>query len=291
MGSAGTVRTATVVLCLLVGSSACSRQRSFVRRDDQPLASIPGKSPVVPETASLASMGQEAKCKIWTDCENFYRWDIARDLLLGVGAASLLANTSMDQDFRDWYQDDVKSPDTDHFADAWKTFGEGQIFIPAFAGLALVGGLCDHTACGGVVGEFGSRTTRAYLVGAPPMLFMQYALGGSRPEETKYQSRWRPFEDNNGVSGHAFVGAVPFISAAKMAENPWMKGGLYACSTLTAWSRIDHDKHYLSQAVLGWWTAYLASSAVDKTEHDYEHLTLAPVTTPEMVGIGLLYER
>jgi hypothetical protein len=87
------------------------------------------------------------------------------------------------------------------------------------------------------------------------------------------------------------MGAVPFITAAKMTDRAWLKTGLYACSTLTAWSRIDHDMHYLSQACLGWWMAYLASSAVDKTEDVYEHLTLVPVTTPEMVGIGAIYER
>jgi len=320
MPSASTVRMSAVGLCVLLACSACSQRRSFVRNDGPgPVpsqVSLPGSvedlgrnirtdPAVIPASHRPDSSGvptprrrrrfssrcQAAQCKIWTDHENYYRWDVARDLLLAVSGASLLANTSMDQDFQDWYRNDVASRDTEHFADACKTFGEGQIFIPAFLGLALVGGLCDHTACGSVVGELGSRTTRGYLVGAPPMLFMQYALGASRPGETVHESRWKPFDDNNAVSGHAFIGAVPFITAAKMAENPCLKGGLYLCSTLTAWSRVEHDSHYLSQAILGWWMAYLASSAVDKTERDYDHLTLTPVATPEMVGIGVLYER
>jgi hypothetical protein len=235
-------------------------------------------------------MCQETRCKVWTDLENYYCWDVTADLLLGIAAASLLANTSLDQDFRDWYQDDVKSESTDDFADFCRTFGEGQIFIPAYAGLALVGGLCDHTPLGNAVGEFGARSTRAYLVGSPPMLFMQACLGGSRPGERWYESRWRPFEDTNGVSGHAFVAAVPFITAAKMTDSRLLKTGLYVCSTFTAWSRVDHDRHYLSQACLGWWMAYLACRAVDNTERQFEHLTLTPITTPEMVGVGAIYE-
>lgn len=227
---------------------------------------------------------------VWTDFQNYYCWNTTADLLLGIAAGSLLANTSMDQDFRDWYQDDVKSEGDDHFADFWRGFGEGKIFIPAYAGLALAGEIFDHTRCGSVVGEFGWRTTRAYLVGAPPMLFMQYCLGGSRPGESRFESRWRPFEDTNGVSGHAFVGAVPFIAAAQMTDRRLLKAGLYLCSTLTAWSRVDQDRHYLSQACLGWWMAYLACRAVDNTERQFEHLSLFPVTTPNMVGVGAMYE-
>jgi len=234
---------------------------------------------------------QEAKCKIWTDYQNYYCWDVGRDLLMSIGAASLLANTSMDQDFRDWYQDDVRSHSIDDFADAWKTLGDGRVFIPAFAGLAMVSGMYDRTPCGSAVADFTCRTTRGYLVGGPPMVFMQSCLGASRPGESQHESRWKPFDDNNAVSGHAFVGAVPFITAAKMTDRPCLKGGLYLCSTLSAWCAVDHDRHYLSQAYLGWWMAYLACRAVDQTEHDSEHLALTPVITPEMAGVGVLYER
>jgi len=320
MGSAATVWTSTAVLCLLPICSACTVQRAFVLDNDPPAASMWAEMPVMRETTRPASCNgpatpaasglrpgpadptasrpsrlriacQEAKCKIWTDYENFYCWDVARDLLLATAAASVLANTSMDQEFRDWYQDDVKSQDTEHLCYVWKSFGDGFYFIPAVVGVAMLGRMYDDTPCGSVVGEFACRTARGYAVGCPPMVFMQYCLGGCRPGESSCDSRWKPFDDHNAVSGHAFVGAVPFITAAKMTDDPYLKAGLYLCSTLTGWSRIDHDMHYLSQVGLGWWMAYLACNAVDKTEKDFEHLTLTPVTTPEMVGIGLIYER
>ena len=233
----------------------------------------------------------EAKAKLWADCENYYSWDTTRKLLLGLAAGSVLANTSMDDDFQNWYQDEVRSASSDDFADACKIFGEGQIFIPAFAGAAALSLVFDQYECGQVLGDFVCRTTRGYLVGAPPMVAMQAILGASRPGETDHQSRWKPFDDNNAVSGHAFMGAMPFITAAKMTDRPLLKGGLYFCSTLTAWSRINDNKHYLSQAILGWWMAYLTCCAVDKTDNDYQHLTFTPVTTSEMVGVGVIFER
>jgi hypothetical protein len=226
------------------------------------------------------------------DCRNYYSWPSVRNLLWGVAAGSILANSSLDEGFRGRYQADVRSDGLDDVSAFWRTLGEGQIFIPAYVGVGLVGAMYDDCRLGREMAGFGSRTSRAYAVGVPSMLLMQAGLGASRPGETDDESRWKPFDDNNAVSGHAYVGAVPFITAAKMTDNPFVKGSLYFCSTLTAWSRVNDDKHYLSQACLGWWMAYLACDAVQATEspHD-ERLTLVPVSSPEMVGVGMVFRR
>lgn len=67
----------------------------------------------------------------------------------------------------------------------------------------------------GVMGDFGDRTMRAYAVGALLMLLMQEVLGSGRPSDTADNSYWRPFQHDNGVSGHMFVGAVPFITGSQ----------------------------------------------------------------------------
>ena len=61
------------------------------------------------------------------------------------------------------------------------------------------------------------------------------------------------------------MGAVPFLSVAKMSDNPWVKGSFYTASTLPALSRINDDAHFASQAFLGWGLAVLAAEAVDQT--------------------------
>jgi hypothetical protein len=228
---------------------------------------------------------------LWEDYRNFYDSGNLTNLMWGVAAGSILANTSLDENFQDWYQEDVRNTSLDDVSCFWRSFGEGQIFIPAYAGLAAVGALCDDYPLGRLGGDFGARTVRAYGVGAPPMLLLQFTLGASRPGETHYGSRWKPFDDNNAVSGHAFVGAVPFITAAKMTEDRFLKGGLYFCSGLTAWSRVNDDCHYLSQACLGWWTAYLACEAVNESGSRRRPFAMVPVETPEMVGIGLVFQR
>ncbi|MEA1952602.1 MAG: phosphatase PAP2 family protein [Planctomycetota bacterium] len=230
-------------------------------------------------------------CDIKCDYRHYYTCRTGRDLLLCVGAAAIMANTSIDQDFQDWVQDDVRSSDSDDFATFWKTFGEGRIFVPAWVGLALVGSVLDEYPVMGSVGEFGYRTTRSYLVGVPPMVFMQYCLGASRPGEGD-GSEWHPFSDDNGVSGHVFMGAVPFITAAQMSENRYMKGCFYFMSTLTAWSRVNDNSHYLSQAWMGWWMAYLSCRSVSETEQGKQSCcTIAPMMAPGTVGMVMEYRR
>jgi hypothetical protein len=233
----------------------------------------------------------DAKHRIYCDHANYYSWLNLRDVTFGVAASAPLANTSLDVDFQDWYQNDVRSPDSDNFTASWKVLGNGRIIIPTFVGLALVGGMMEDRPLVSALGEYGDRVTRGYLVGMPPMLLMQSFLGSSRPGEASVGSQWKPFDDCNAISGHAFVGAVPLITAAMMAENPWAKSGLYVCSGFTAWSRLNDNDHYLSQVALAWWMAYLACRAVDDTECGHQQIDFAPLVTRDVSGIALVFRR
>lgn len=248
---------------------------------DQPLATA-GRP-------DLKARWQLFTSNVVSDYCQFYSYTGLLGLAGGVGVNAVLANTYMDVRFRDWYQERVRTHDTDQFAKFWKTFGEGGIMFPAFAGLAIVGNLFDDYPVMGVVGDYSGRVTRGYLVGAPPMLALQSVLGAGRPENGP--SYWQPFQHDNGVSGHAFTGAVPFITAAKMVENPLLKSGFYVLSTFPAWSRINDDKHYLSQVVLGWWIGYLAASAVDKTDFQSKRFQVTPVCSPEMSGVTFTWSN
>lgn len=93
---------------------------------------------------------------------------------------------------------------------------------------------------------------RGFIVGAPPLIVMQRLTGGSRPYETNEGSEWHPFRDNNGVSGHAFMSSLPFITGAKMTDNPWEKSLWYLGSTLGPLSRVNDNAHYPSQIGMSW---------------------------------------
>jgi hypothetical protein len=195
---------------------------------------------------------------IKNDYKNFYlSGDNLLQLGIGIGCAGLFANTSMDGDIQEFYQDNLRSEATDDLSKILKIPGDIFITPPVLLGTYLL--FKDSSA-----GEWAQKSLRALAVGAPAGLFLQRAIGSSRPSEG--DSKWRPFNDANGVSGHAFIGAVPFITAAKMNENPYMKGLLYGLSVLPGLSRINDNKHYFSQAALGWYVAFLSCNAVEKTQ-------------------------
>jgi len=232
---------------------------------------------------------QHLKTSIIQDHRNFYSGNNLSRMAVGFGTGAIIANTDGDESFQNWYQDSVRSGGTDDFAAFAKQFGEGKYVFPTFGIAFLLGAITVDTAPGSKFEEWGERGLRATLVGGPALLFAQVATGASRPGETPHASRWNPFEDNNGVSGHAFVGALPFLTAAKMTDDGWCKAGMYFCSTWTAWSRVNDDAHYLSQVGLGWMMAYMACKAVDDTEATFLNVELRPILIENDIGVGMMF--
>jgi hypothetical protein len=205
---------------------------------------------------------------------------------VAFGAGAVMANTNMDGSIQDWFQGHVRSDSSDQVSKVAKVFGEGLYVIPVSLVAAVLGDRLSEEGETSLIGTWGQRASRAYLAGGPLLLLSQWATGGSRPNED--DSHWRPFHDNNGVSGHAFIGAVPFLTAGRMCEdNPLARYLLYAASALPALSRVNDNAHYSSQAFLGWFIAWEATSAVVQTDRSDRHVSLAPMITDDAWGLAL----
>lgn len=246
------------------------------------------------EERALAEAGRggpswpaETTDNIFQDYRNFYS---GRGMaMLGIGAtmAGGLANTEADREFREWYQDSLRSEITDDLAQGTEYLGRGLIAVPLLVGAAVLGELTRESRAGSTFGAWGERSLRALLVGAPPTILLQYAIGGSRP--TEGSPRWRPFDDQDGVSGHSFIGATPFIVAAQMTPKLRWKIPLYLASALVGLARINEDAHYLSQVSLGWWMAYLAASSVEQTESENRRIVIAPAFPRRGIGAQIVF--
>ncbi len=241
----------------------------------------------------LMAMWDREWPNICADYANYYSWPTALGLAAGAGIAAGVANSDLDGEFARWYQTQIRSPESDRIANDVKPFGEGQYTIPVVAALAILNdtGWLDDQPVLSEIGQWGDRVSRAYMVGAPPMLAMQYLTGGSRPSSTDSHSSWRPFSASNGVSGDAFMSTCLFVSAADMTDRPVFKGFFYACSVMVPWERIDLNQHFLSQAALGWWMGYLACNAVNNTELAKQRVMLVPIVSPEMNGVGVVFQH
>ncbi|NBT13082.1 MAG: phosphatase PAP2 family protein [Planctomycetia bacterium] len=224
--------------------------------------------------------------KVLEDYRNFYDCESLVCLTAAFGAGALMANTGFDTTMQAAWQRGVEPTDLGTFFRGCKDIGEGRYALGVFGAAALTGLALEGRPGGDIVGEWGSRSLRMFIVGAPPVYVLQLATGASRPiDHSSAGSQWKPFTDDNGVSGHAFVGAIPFLAAADMVESPVAKGALYVCSTFVGFSRMTTDSHFPSQVFLGWYLAWASSRAVSDTEMHFAGMEVSVVPLP-MADLG-----
>lgn len=202
-----------------------------------------------------------------------------------LSTMGVMAHTRADKIISDFYQETLRSGRTDDMAAQVKLLG-GRPYpiclIVAAASLRLLPDRAGELAFVNGVGSLGSRSLRIVLAGSFPMLLLQRVLGTGRP--TQGSSHWKPFRYAAGMSGHAFMGAVPFLGVYTLSGNRWIRGGMLALSTMTGLSRVNDNKHYLSQVIGGWMHAFLAAKAVEQSERDCE---VSIYCSPVSLGVNV----
>jgi hypothetical protein len=245
---------------------------------------LPPPAAELPWTRSQYPRLSRAGHKIWNDYRNFYDCEGLVCLSAAFGAGALMANTGFDDTMQTAWQTGVEPTGLGTFFSGCKDIGEGRYLLPIFGVATATGLVFEGNPFGDVIGEWGSRSLRMFVVGAPPLYVLQLATGAGRPSDGR-GSDWQFWNDNNGVSGHAFVGAVPFLAAADMVESPLLKGTLYVCSTFVGFSRMTDNAHYPSQVFLGWYLAWASSRAVSMTETHFAGMEVRVVPLP-MADLG-----
>lgn len=240
------------------------------------------------EGTSSPTPSESLWMRLWSDQKSFYSPESLTLLGSGFVVGGAMANTSMDEGIQRHFQSSVRGATSDEWFEslhASKELGNGMITLPVFASAWGLGEVFPDNAMAAWGGRWGERSLRGFAVGAAPLVALQQLTGGSRPTESVENSEWHPFHDNNGVSGHSFMGSLPFITAAKLTDNPAYKTLFYAGSAIEPLSRVNDNAHYPSQVALGWWVAYLAASAIDATDNPNARWKFSPLITREGSGV------
>lgn len=184
-------------------------------------------------------------------------------LLPHVAVHGALANSNADRWIRDTWQAELRSESGDDFFYKFLRagdFAQNRISVPAYALTMTLAGYSGIEDEDNAAATWAARSLRANILGGPQGWALTYMLGSHRPYVGG--SGWNPWNDNDGVSGHALYGAVPFLTAAKMTDSTGWKATWYVASTLPALARININKHYSSQAYLGWAIAHVSTGVV-----------------------------
>ena len=184
---------------------------------------------------------------------------------LGTGAAAALAAHSADTRVSDAVRDD---PDSRPLFRPGSAIGGMPFEVAAAAGLMAVGHSTTHPC----LFSLGSELLQAQFVGAAWTIAIKQVVQRDRPEGTGYSF----------PSGHA---TTAFASATVLQRRFGWKAGLpaYAVASYVAASRVDMQRHYMSDVIFGAALGMVAGRNVTVAGHPLE---IGPLATSSGAGIG-----
>jgi membrane-associated phospholipid phosphatase len=170
------------------------------------------------------------------------RWYEAGGAVLAIGALTLL-----DDPVQRWAQTE-RSSASDGLAGVFRHVGQPEVYVPVTLGLV---------ATGVVTGErrftnAGLRAMASLGVSAATELTIKPLLGRARPFSGVGPYHFRPFHGSYAMpSGHTTLAFALAASLADEVRSPVVKVALYATATGTALSRVNDDRHWVSDVAAG----------------------------------------
>ena len=144
---------------------------------------------------------------------------------------------------------DLRSSRTDGLASTIRHFGQPEIYATTAAGLLTAGLITGNPKITGA----GRHLTASLALTSGVILGSKALLGRARPDD--------PFHDGDDFrvtsgdaslpSGHTAMAFALATSLADDIHRPWATVGLYTAATAVGWSRINDDRHWLSDVAAG----------------------------------------
>ena len=164
----------------------------------------------------------------------------------GVSALSLL-----DGSVRHASQDN-RGATGNEVASVVRRMGQPEIYASISLGLLGAGLASGNSRLTGV----GARATSSLALSATAVYAGKYLMGRGRPDQLAGDEPSMP-------SGHTAMAFALATSLADDINRPWATVGLYTAATAVGWSRVNDNRHWLSDvaagAVLGIASAKFAS--------------------------------
>jgi len=185
--------------------------------------------------------------------------------ILGAAAGAALAAHQSDTQVTDAFRG---NPELRPVFKPGAAIGGMPFEVGAAAALMSLGHASSHPC----LSSLGSELLQAQLVGAAWTIAVKELVRRDRPEGTGYSF----------PSGHA---ATAFASATVLQRRFGWKAGIpaYAVASYVAASRVDMQRHYLSDVIVGAAVGMVAGRTVTVGGHS---LAVGPLATTSGAGIG-----
>jgi membrane-associated phospholipid phosphatase len=141
------------------------------------------------------------------------------------------------------------------------TFGEWRILIPALSAGYLAGEIGGSDGLKGTLLRAGAAAAIATGVTSG----LKYTIGRNRPDIAGGNFEFRPFSGSSSFpSGHTAAAFAIATAVADQTTDGWSDYVLYGAATLTAMSRINDNRHWTSDVLVGGLIGHLSGRWVSK---------------------------
>lgn len=219
-----------------------------------------------------------------------FRWRRAGWLRNGLVAAAVGGIFLLDEPIRDASQD-IRGDSSDTFADVGRTLGNNLVLLPLIGGAAASGAVFKNRK----LWETSLLTLESFVLANTFTVGIKRLAHRSRPDSGEDFTTFDGpgFSDSNTSfpSGHASRAfAVASVIASEYGDNPVVPPIAYALATLTAWSRINDNKHWASDVVFGAAFGYGIGKLVSRTSPFRKggNLAVVPATRHGDPGLSLV---
>ena len=146
------------------------------------------------------------------------------------------------------YAQDNRTATRDDVARGFRHMGQPEIYGTVTLGL-VAGGLLSGSS--GVT-RAGGRLAATLLLAGGTTTVSKLVLGRPRPSESLDADGFAPFSGQDAMpSGHSTMAFALATALADDIHNTWASVGLYTAATGCGWSRINDNRHWLSDVVAG----------------------------------------
>jgi membrane-associated phospholipid phosphatase len=163
-------------------------------------------------------------------------------------AGLLFAGALMgDREFREESQEH-RDATSNSVASVGNTFGDFKMLIPVISAGYLAGQIAGSREIKGTALRAGAAVALATGITTG----LKYSFGRSRPDAAGTSIQFRPFSGSASFpSGHTAAAFALATAIADQTHDGWSDYVLYGAATVTALSRINNNRHWASDVLVG----------------------------------------
>ena len=150
---------------------------------------------------------------------------------------------------------------TNRVASVGNTLGDWRILVPALSAGYLAGEIAGSGEIKGTILRAGAAVALATGISSG----LKYTIGRNRPDIAGTNIEFRPFSGSNSFpSGHTAAAFAIATAVADQTTDGWSDYVLYGAATVTALSRINDNRHWTSDVLIGGLIGHLSAKWIGR---------------------------